>query len=291
MSVVTPGLINPYEGVVRQNIEPDFDALLKGQLKNYVYALGGPEPESIFYIGKAGGKKDAGNQRVLDHFIEAEQVIRGTRSPKPKHKRIIEEWRQGRPVLWSILRYGLKPEEAHHAEGSLIDAFGLRQLTNKRREKNKAHGRLSIQDLQDMAAPHVAPANEYPLVLLFPIGNTIGAAPSVYEATRRAWTIGPPFRNRGVVAVGVADGISRGVFSVESWASLGGGKKREFTGSDLPGHELLGRLFTSVIAHAPVYWSRGNFLGIELRPNAFRFERGHDNRHAWHPLPAVPPAP
>ncbi|GAB1411713.1 hypothetical protein MASR1M97_04490 [Candidatus Desulfobacillus denitrificans] len=85
----------------------------------YVYALRDPCDKRVFYIGKGGGT-GAGNNRVYDHFIEAEKPARDG----SKLNRIRAIWKSGKKVDWFIVRRNIDEQTALQIEGSLIDAFG-----------------------------------------------------------------------------------------------------------------------------------------------------------------------
>ena len=279
--------VDPYQGIIRQNIEPDFDVLLRSQLKCYVYVLGGPALSDIFYVGKAGGS-GAGNQRVLDHFNDAQAVIdrKGGRIPTAKEARIIETWGNGDAVTWSIVRHGLpNSDAARHVEATLIDFLGLKQLTNGRREWTE-HGSLTVSQLEDMAAPPLQVNQHYDLVLMFNVKNSVKSGVPIYDATRIMWKMSKEFRLPGTLAIGIIDGISYGVFEVIEWTLAPGEKhKRQFTGIELAAHELLKRNFSAVINKEKNTWMRATPFGIELRPGEFRFRRGSSDTETWHPLP------
>ena len=281
-----PAPVDPYEGVFRQNVELDFDHLLRSQLKCYVYVLGGPGSCDIFYVGKAGGH-GTGNQRVLDHFDGAHAVIasKGARNPTAKEARIIEIWRKGDAVKWSIVRHGLpNSKEALHVEAALIDFLGLTQLTNRKREWTE-HGSLSVSQLEDMSAPPLQVSRPFDLVLMFNVKNSVERGVGIYEATRSMWEMSVQFRTPRTLAIGIVDGISYGVFEVIEWALAPNEKrKREFTGKELAAHELLKRNFSAVINKEKNTWMRAMPFGIELRPGEFRFRRGSTDTITWHPL-------
>ena len=281
-----PATVDLYEGIVCQNIEPDFDGLLRSQLKCYVYVLGGPGASDIFYVGKAGGQ-GAGNQRVLDHFDGAQAVIgsKGMRKPTDKEARIIETWRKGDAVKWSIVRRGLpSADAAFHVEAALIDVLGPTQLTNSRREWTE-HGRLTVPELEDMAAPPLQASQHYDLVLMFNVKESVGRGASIYDATRMMWAMGAEFQTPGALAIGIVDGISYGVFEVIEWTlAPNERRKRQFTGTELIAHDLLKRNFSAVIEMGKNTWMRATPFGIELRPGEFRFRRGSADTKTWHPL-------
>lgn len=282
--------------VRRCNDRIDFDALLRPQLKCYVYVLRDPRDGQVFYVGKAGGSGE-GNRRVLDHFDEAEKLlaVHTTTLHGSKHLRIIDIWRAGRAVEWAIARWGLGPEEARHVEAALIDVMqslpgqsvGGGALTNMKREWTSL-GWLTPRDVADMAARAVAPQSNYSMVFVFPIPKSLKRTPppSLYEITREAWTVGLEFRNAtAALAVGIADDIARAVFEIHHWElakSMPG--KRAFVGAELPGHEFVDKNFAAVISPAKGYWMRPGYLVVEFRPGEFRYLRGHRDRQTWRAL-------
>lgn len=113
-----------FEGVEPHNSIGFFDPHINAALRCYVYALRSPDGR-IFYIGKGGGSGD-GNQRVFGHFAEAAAGLRKGVPPRSDKERVIlETWKQGLPVNWFILRFGIDESTADEVEAALIDTLLL----------------------------------------------------------------------------------------------------------------------------------------------------------------------
>jgi hypothetical protein len=285
-----------------RNIEQDFDTRIHEKLGGYVYALRDPRNGAVFYIGKAGGWDAQGNDRVLAHFFRARLCQKDPQLERSsKIKRIIEIWESGYDVEWFIVRRGLRSkDEAFHIEAALIDLLKYSSAPDALNEINgiwrEEHGPLDAAGVRLLAAPKLG-ANAVPIelagrpILIFNIQNAIAGKRDVdaYAATRRAWKLGHGVRNVAqAIAVGVAGGISRGAWEVESWARDADDPKRWcFTGRELQTrilHNLFPRNFHAVILHESVrgYWQYGNAIAIELSENGqFRVIRGSSDRE-WH---------
>lgn len=93
---------------------------------------------SIFYVGKGQ------NTRMTDHCKEAARKIFGLREttikqskPTRKHQTIAELWNEGRgPIIFCCIK-GKTEAETLNREASMIDAIGLKNLTNKIRGQYK----------------------------------------------------------------------------------------------------------------------------------------------------------
>lgn len=93
--------------------------------------------EAIFYVGK--GKRS----RPLQHLIDAAKSNRAeSLKGKPvsdKLKRICRLWRKGHGVVSLQLFTNIHPSEALIREAAMIDAFGLKNLTNLKRGEYSGH--------------------------------------------------------------------------------------------------------------------------------------------------------
>jgi hypothetical protein len=286
------------------NDEEYFDSVITEKLGSYVYALTDPRDKKVFYIGKAGGKEGQGNNRIFSHFEEASNAIKNNiKELDQKTRRIIEIWSADERVEWYIVRHGLPDEmTALHIEAALIDAFSVSQngpaLNLVRGHGTASHGILTPDMVREFGAKPVAPTNACSAVFIFPVQNAVARGESIYEATRKAWAVSKDLRETsGSVAVGVANGIAKGVFDVESWheyrpnqsvvgsvlSASQSGKTRnvqlyEFDGVPMETSEFIGCDFSAVISSAMGFWQRGNYLVVEIVNDkgkmCFRFLRG-----------------
>ncbi|NJD08197.1 MAG: GIY-YIG nuclease family protein [Methylococcaceae bacterium] len=271
------------------NDELPFDPQITAALKCYVYVLRDPRDRKIFYVGKAGGEGQ-GNQRVLDHFDEAKKALNDpAQCRSPKVQRIIEIWSADEDVEWFIVRWGLDPTTAMHVEAAVIDVLDISQngptLNSNKGFGVNEHGILSSEEVYGrFAAQLVNPPVPYDRVFIFPIHNALKEDRDVYDATRRCWQLSTKFQHLPAIAVGVAKGISRGVFNIVNWKQGCEPNKWEFDGTNLNPHPLLNCNFYTIISRAMGYFQRGNYLVVEFDGNGnFRFLRGSANRQ-WQPL-------
>ena len=266
------------------NDEVPFDSNITAALKCYVYVLRDPRDRKVFYVGKAGANGQ-GNQRVLDHFDEARAALKNSaQSRSPKVQRIIEIWSADEDVEWFIVRWGLDPTTAMHVEAAVIDVLEISQngptLNLIKGFGVNEHGILSSEEVYSrFAAQLVNPPVPYERVFIFPIHNALKEDRAVYEATRRCWQLSTRFQVLPAIAVGVANGISRGVFDIIGWKQGCEPSKWEFEGTNLNPHPLLNCNFYNIITNAMGYFQRGNYLIVEFDGNGnFRFLRGSANK-------------
>jgi hypothetical protein len=121
-------------------------------------------------------------------------------------------------------------------------------------------------------------------VFLLPIENGLRERGNYDDAIRRWWKV-PATMHKvpGALAVGLVRGVSQKVYSIDHWRPANG--KHEFVGDLLEGHELEDCSWRAVIAAAIGYWTRGNYLIVDLNgKNQFRFVRGSQDKKTWHSL-------
>lgn len=184
------------------------------QLRYYVYALRDPRDHRVFYVGK--GKGDRINAHVRDAGADAQ-------SERAKLRLITEIESSGHDVDLLFLRTGIHDEAtAFIVEQAVIDAFAAdgHPLTNLIRGHHS--GRHGLAALPAVVARHQAvacPPIPHPVIMLKiqrgwrPDMN----AGEVYEQTRGHWRIAGWVRDRAEYALGVAFGIVRGAYKIESW--------------------------------------------------------------------------
>lgn len=183
-------------------------------LKYYVYALRDPRDGKVFYVGKGKG------ERINAHVREAGA---DPYSERAKLRTINEIESVGRSVDLLFLRTGLEDENtAFIVEQAVIDAFAAdgHPLTNLVRGHHSGQHGLAM--LQAVVARHRAvpcPPIPHPVIML-KIQN--GWRPDmneqeVYDKTRGHWRIASWARDQAQYALGIAYGIVRGAYRIESW--------------------------------------------------------------------------
>lgn len=260
-----------------------FDELQQERLGNYIYALRDPRDNKVFYIGQA-----TQNNRLFDHFVEAENFLNGqTNEASPKVMRIIEIWSEDEDVDWFILAHGLNEETniLDAVESAAIDLLANSQNGAALNRVAGPHSTfLNREMLTDLGATPVNPDNELSTVFIFPIQRQLANGISPYESTRRAWYVAQRFRNiNRAIAVGLSNYISRGVFNIDNWHDFN--DKHEFDGQEANMPDLLNKNWYSIISSSFGYWKRGNYLIVEFNGNGqYRFKRGNPDKDTWYEL-------
>jgi hypothetical protein len=273
--------------IIAGNTEAEFDATTLARLGRYVYGLRDPRDRKVFYIGKAGGNKAQGNDRVTDHFDDARKTLAEPANTLPaKIRRIHEIWAEGEDVEWFVIRHGLRQldeQTIFHVEAALIDLLEISQngsaLNVQKGHHGAQHGLLTAGDVRALAVPAVGPTTMlHRPVFIFPVQNAINSDRDVYSATRGLWIVGKAFRDHAnALAVGVVRGVSQGAYAIRNWNPVD--KLWEFEGQSLGECELHARNYLTIISRAMGYWMRGNYLVVEFLPDQqFRFLRGSSVR-------------
>lgn len=186
------------------------------QLGYYVYALRDPRDGEVFYVGK--GKGD----RINAHVREAGK---DPQSERAKLQRIHEIEHSGHEVDLVMIRHGIPNEgAAFMVEQSVIDGFAAshHDLTNLVRGHDS--GTLGLASLPAVIARYVAPPCppiDAPVIM---VKIQRDWRPDMTEAqvfgqTRGHWRISEHVRERTRTGycLGVAYGVVRGAYRVDSW--------------------------------------------------------------------------
>lgn len=201
---------------------------------HYVYALRDPRDGHIFYVGKGQGA------RVLSHVREA--GLNPT-SERAKLKRIHDIETANRSVEHLFLRTHLSSdEEALTIEQAVIDAYkatGLSLTNLVSGHDSSTYGLASVETVVAELSALPAPGSTEP-TLHFVINKSWSrdmGEDDVYFYTSGHWLIGADARAKARYAFGVAHGIVRGVYKIDSWfPSEQEGEERRwgFRGSSAP---------------------------------------------------------
>lgn len=183
-------------------------------LRYYVYALRDPRNGRVFYIGKGVG------DRINAHVREAGK---NPESERAKLRTITEIEAAGHRVDLLFLRTGIDDEHtAFVVEQAVIDAFAAdgHQLTNLVRGHDS--GSEGLATLPAVVARHqAAPCPPIPLPLVMVKIQKGWRSDSsdleIYEQTRGHWRIAPWVRDRAQYCLGVAYGVVRGAYRIDSW--------------------------------------------------------------------------
>lgn len=283
----------------------NFDFSVLKKLRSYVYVLIDPLDDEVFYVGK-GGADGKGNQRLSEHFDEAEKLKAQPEKQSDKVKRILEIWRRNQDVKWLILRHGLNATEAHEVEAAVIDALDLssKRLMNVIRGHSTARSMLTMQDIIRQSAPLVRPGKNIK-VFIFQIhkhpniaGNSNITPNAIYEATRRAWRIGRQYRHVAddYYAVGVVQNVSIGAYKIEQWKPDNEQpNKYIFWKSKKPNQQiiesLLSKNWSKQLSEASGYLQHGggNILVEFNENNQFRILKGRkSSEDSWSSFGEMP---
>jgi hypothetical protein len=269
---------------IMKNKQRAFDDLQIAHLGDYVYALKNPIDGKIFYVGVGV------ENRIFQHFNEADEVVNGNQKTSKKTATIIEIWQSGLDVEWFIVAHSLPDRSyAFKIEAALIDAF--REIPNINEISNDQGGHHSTKllpdDLLSLSAPLVNPDTAYASVFLFSIQNAFQNRGNVYDATRAYWKVSEKYKKESnSIAVGIVNNISKTSYKIDAWQLDTTYKKDMFTS---PGHpnpqlyeSLLNKNWSKVIAAAKGFWQRGQYLIVEFDGKGkFRVIRGLKESSEW----------
>ena len=196
----------------------------------------------MFYVGKGN------DDRLFDHFGEADKALANNLSGTPKRARIADIWKRDLDVEWWVVRYNLQagtspPVDVFNVEAALIDVLEISQngpaLNDMAGHGVVTRGILSQKDVEALGAPTVNPSRAYPTVFVFPIQKELAKGTPVYDATKCCWELNHAIRNApepvDALAVGVANGVSGGVFSILRWGPCTNSDRWEFSGTEIKG--------------------------------------------------------
>jgi hypothetical protein len=249
-----------------------FDDKFRDGVGYYVYVLRKTHGGEVLYVGKGkGGRVLSHFQAALDGAVDAKSIeIRESFSKSPVD------------ICVDILQYGLSEREALKIECAIID------LLKPKFNKILGYGshEFGIRPLgklrQILAAAPINPDRSYETVFLFPVQNALREGRDIYSSTRTSWQASKEMRP-GVLAVGLDNGLSKGVFRVSNWSTVVGTKElKEFVGH--PADDCADLLDKNwhVVLRKNGYWRRGRYLVVEFDGQGkFRFIRGNRDKSSY----------
>jgi len=224
----------------RPALPAPFTADVRAALKQYVYMLIDPRDNAAFYIGKGTGDRvyhhvwtalgDApstgeGRELLTDSEHGDNHAVRTA-----KDERIRQIAAAGLTVEHHIVRVCDSPEEAFAVEQALISGFRIGAIQSEYGELTNiasGHYRFAIDDTR---AEEIArrlgaePAPELPRPSLVLKVNGAGATDdpdTIYDAARRAWSVGADLRSTPDLPVFVvAHDVIRAVYRAQDWTAL-----------------------------------------------------------------------
>jgi hypothetical protein len=184
------------------------------EIGHYVYVLRDPRDGQVFYVGKGQGN------RVFSHQKQAGTSV-ATQNEKLRRIKAIESNLEN--VEHLFIRTHLRDdEEAFAVEQAVVDAYKASKipLTNLvGGHQSTTQGLASVSSaIADFSAKE-APGSKEP-TLLFSINRSWRrdlTEKEIYLYTRGHWIVGNDARAKAIYAFGVAHGIIRGVYKIESW--------------------------------------------------------------------------
>ena len=230
------------------------DSMLSEALGHYVYLLIDPRNHEVFYVGKGVGG------RCLEHDYAEE----GAR----KAARFAEIKAAGLDVKVDIIRHGMTTkEEAFLVESSVIDVYGIENLTNKVKGHGASDfGRASLAELAARYAPEEAEIlHRVVFVKLAETYRKGMSAAALYEAARGVWSLSPETASKYNYVLALWEGLVVEVYHVEYWqpADPAHYPTRGLKAADfIPEHGILCTEFVGGVASAEI---RKHYLGKSVR--------------------------
>ena len=221
-------------------------------LKYYVYGLKYPgENQNYFYIGKGKGN------RVFSHLFQKSKLD----IKDPKFDIINSLKKTGGPKV-EIIRHGLNQDEAFLLEATLIDVFGVDQITNKVKGINS--DKFGIMDIN--VIDEIYKGEEFKeniSAVCFKINkawNKEMDEEMLYNKIRGNWVLNINRAKKAEYGIGVYNGIIKGIYRICNWETARSSTKnkrykfngykeekmQKFRGYSLlnfPAHEVRGPLF------------------------------------------------
>ena len=178
------------------------------KIKYYVYGFRYPGTKKYFYIGKGKGN------RVFSHLHQ--KIKKGIKDPKFETINSLKN--QGGPEI-DIIRHNLTENEALLLESSLIDVFGVNQITNK--VKGIDSNQFGIMSPKNVEANYKG--KEFKLnifAVCFKINKKWRkniSKDELYESIRGTWYLNIKRAQKAKYAIGTCYGIIRGIYEIKNW--------------------------------------------------------------------------
>jgi hypothetical protein len=211
----------PTTAMAERGMNEGFACGVTEQLGWYVYLLVDPRDDAVFYVGKGTG------QRCFAHVGEARAMAADALGDYEKLSRIRAIEASGQSVDIQLLRHGLNEGEALLLEAACIDL--LEHLTNRVAGHGWATGLMSVAHANWLYGARPVELDPAHPVILVRINRSYRRGmpeTGIYEATRKWWKIAAWRRQLDQPgtpqwALGVANGIVRGVYRIEAWEQPG----------------------------------------------------------------------
>ena len=201
-------------------------------LESYVYRLVDPRNGHTFYVGKGH------NNRVFAH---AKCALKETENAdydpeiddegNLKYETIREIKDAGLEVIYIIQKYGLTNREALIIESALIDAYSLKQLTNRIKGFSTSEPTNALTLQRDLSAEEYVDDPDNPKYMIIKVKDYwLNQRNDRYECTRYAWPVNLERARKHPYVLSVTRGIVREVYKVDEWHESDRAGRSEFEG-------------------------------------------------------------
>ena len=178
-------------------------------LKFYVYGLKYPDDnQNYFYIGKGKGN------RVFSHI--SQKLPKGLSDPKFNIINSLKKY--GGPKV-DIIRHGLSEHEALLLEATLIDTFGVDQISNK--VKGIDSNKFGIMDIN--LVDEIYKGKEFKediSAVCFEINKAWHKnidEEMLYNKIRGNWYLNIRRAEKATYGIGVYEGVIKGIYKICNW--------------------------------------------------------------------------
>ena len=180
-------------------------------LKYYIYGFKYPnDDQNYFYIGKGKGN------RVFSHLFQKNK--KGINDPKFD---VINSLKKSGGPKVDIIRHGLNEKEAFLLEATLIDVFGIDQITNKVKGINSDEfGIMDINVIDEIYKGKEFKENIS--AVCFKINKAWNKGMDeelLYNKIRGNWVLNINRAKRAEYGIGVYNGLIKGIYRICNWES------------------------------------------------------------------------
>lgn len=203
----------------------------------YVYRLVDPRNGQTFYVGKGKGNRVFAHANCALKLYQGENFYTNDDEDNDenlKYKTIREIKDNGLDVIHIIQAYGLKELEAFIIESALIDAYSLKQLTNRIKGFHSTEPQNAITLQRNLCAPEYDDSPDNPKYIIIKVKDYwLSQRADRYETTRSAWKIDKSKAMKYPYVLSVTGGIVKEVYKVSEWHEVDSNRKGriEFTGT------------------------------------------------------------
>ncbi len=216
----------------------------------YVYVYFDPDTRRPIYVGKGRGNRALHHMHLMDEG-------------SPKTQAIQEILDEGKKPIIQIVQWGLTEEQAFTTEAALIECFGLRALTNKRRGKgvSKINADFLAYILNEGKFRMKCFGRHYVLFLNVTSKCRPGmTAFELYDAIRGPWTIDLKHARDCNYIFCLLNGYVIEIYQNVEWFEYGRSTRQCVCKKDAIGYEFMARRASQVM--------RNRYVGKKLAGSA-----------------------